>query len=301
MDDCFACIKKGERENILNELNAFHHSINFTYELEENNSLPFLDVLVMRNDNGSISKKVYRKKTHSGRYLNYGSYHHPSHKISAIDSLVYRALKICDPEFTTEELDTVTADFIKNGYPKSLIQRRIKKMVEKLQLPPQEKEFLPRFVLPYTGPLTTRLSKYLRSKLECDFGYIPGQKIKQIICDYKEKSPKDNIGVYMLKCSCNSKYIGEKARPLKTRVKEHFAAIKTKFPKSAVALHAKSNPTHIITEDSASLIHSELNYFPRKFMEALYIRKTPNIMNRDTGMTINPIWTSVLLPLIHPP
>jgi hypothetical protein len=89
VDDFFPIIKEGTQETILNELNNFDANIQFTFELENNKKLPFLDICVMRNDDRSISKKVYRTPTHSGRYLNFSSYHHFSHKLSIIDSLLY--------------------------------------------------------------------------------------------------------------------------------------------------------------------------------------------------------------------
>jgi hypothetical protein len=60
VDDIFAVIKEGTQEIILNELNNFDPNIQFTFELENNKTLPFLDLCVMRNDDGSISRKVYR-------------------------------------------------------------------------------------------------------------------------------------------------------------------------------------------------------------------------------------------------
>ena len=62
----------------LNHLNSHSPHIQFTMEIEQNNSLPFLDVLVTHNDNGSLSHQVYKKKTHTDRYLNARSHHHPS-------------------------------------------------------------------------------------------------------------------------------------------------------------------------------------------------------------------------------
>ena len=64
------------------ELNSFHdhlNSIQFTKEEEVDGKIPFLDVLVVRKT-GGISTTVYRKPTHTNRYIHYSSHHPPSVK-----------------------------------------------------------------------------------------------------------------------------------------------------------------------------------------------------------------------------
>ena len=74
-------------------------------EIEENNKLPFLDVLISRKEDGSVSHQVYRKKTHTDRYLHVDSPHFPPQKIGVINTLVTRALRISDKEHIKEEID----------------------------------------------------------------------------------------------------------------------------------------------------------------------------------------------------
>ncbi|XP_035711094.1 uncharacterized protein LOC118436684 [Folsomia candida] len=197
VDDCFSCIKSGTKDKILHDLNSFHPNIQFTCETEIDKKLPFLDIIITYNNDGQIQGQVYRKPTHTGRYLNYSSYHHPSQKIAVIDALVYRALAISDDQFLEDELTFVTTSLTNNGYPKSLINQRILRMKKKFsnttlqQNGAEEGETKPRIILPYMGALTHRLTGYLRRKLQCEFGYLTGKKMKQFICDYKENPPPD--------------------------------------------------------------------------------------------------------------
>ena len=55
---------------ILDQLSNFHEQIQFTYEVEHNNKVPFLDVLLIKNAN-NINKTVYRKSTNTFIYLNW--------------------------------------------------------------------------------------------------------------------------------------------------------------------------------------------------------------------------------------
>jgi hypothetical protein len=63
-------------------------------ETEANNNIPFLDVHVIRKQS-SIITAVYRKPTHTGRYLNFHSNHPPHVKRGIIWSLYNRATIIC--------------------------------------------------------------------------------------------------------------------------------------------------------------------------------------------------------------
>lgn len=164
-----------------------------------------------------------------------------------------------------------------------------------------EEDPKPRIILPYMGKLTNRLTIFLRRSLECDFGYIPGKKIGQILCNQKDKRDPNPIGIYKIPRSCSSNYIGQTGREITTRIREHKRDVKNKNEKSAVATHKIKNPHHDIKYDSASLIDFEPRYFHRIFKEGLYIQKCQNLMNSDKGMTINPIWTTLLLPTIKPP
>jgi hypothetical protein len=125
VDDAFACVKTDSLSESLSKMNKYHTSIQFTVEVEKEGKLPFLDLLLIREDNDTIRKKVYRKPTNTSRYLNFESYHHISQKISLVDSLLYRALIICDSEFIEEEINFIEMILTKNKYPIDFIRKRI--------------------------------------------------------------------------------------------------------------------------------------------------------------------------------
>lgn len=311
VDDCFLIYKSEFKQRILDDFNSFHNNIQFTIETEENGSLPFLDVLLERNESNVLRRRVFRKKTYSGRFLNYDSYHHHSHKLSVVDALLYRGMFISDPEFLDDEINHIKNILILNNYPSSLIDNRIPRMKnrveEKLNTDPQaplqnDNKFERRVILPYMGSLTGKLTKCLRRNLNCEFGFIPGNKISNLICNHKSKPAKSNIGVYKIPCSCGKLYIGESGR-MELRMKEHERDLRLKrINKSALATHIMENPTHTISTESATLIESERRCFHRKFKEGLYIKKAKDqTINRDNGMDIHCTWIKTLLPLIETP
>ena len=71
-------------------------------DLESENQLPFLDVLVRREGN-RLRTSVYRKPTHTDRYINFNSHHHPRVLRGTIQCLKDRAYHVCDSTSRTAE------------------------------------------------------------------------------------------------------------------------------------------------------------------------------------------------------
>ena len=78
--------------------------------------------LVSRN-NGAISVDVYRKPTHTDRYLDFNSHHDKKHKESTAATLLHRALNLPNTsEGKERELNHVYAALESNGYPSKFIR-----------------------------------------------------------------------------------------------------------------------------------------------------------------------------------
>ena len=64
-------------------------------ELEENNMLAFTDILITRKDDKLITK-VYRKASHTNKYINWRSCNAKEILIGTMKTLIFRAHKLCD-------------------------------------------------------------------------------------------------------------------------------------------------------------------------------------------------------------
>jgi len=71
VNDVFMIISKTKLDMVLKIFNSYHQRLKFTYELETNNSLNFLNTLVIRERRNLITN-WYRKFTFS-RYINFFS------------------------------------------------------------------------------------------------------------------------------------------------------------------------------------------------------------------------------------
>ena len=69
VDDTFWIPKKGSNDELLHHLNGVRPTIKFTVEQEEDRTLPFLDTLLRRTEDGSLDVSIYRNPMHMDRYL----------------------------------------------------------------------------------------------------------------------------------------------------------------------------------------------------------------------------------------
>ena len=121
-DTCF--LEKTTVEEVLNHLNGINPSIQFTVEQEAQNQLPFLDVVLMREDNGRISTTVYRKKTHTDRYLSFISHHPVQAKKNTLMTLLKRARDVTsDQRPLKKELNHLQGVMLNNDYPSGFLKK----------------------------------------------------------------------------------------------------------------------------------------------------------------------------------
>eukprot|EP00057_Strongylocentrotus_purpuratus_P010621 XP_011665095.1 PREDICTED: uncharacterized protein LOC100890583 [Strongylocentrotus purpuratus] len=98
VDDTFIIWPHSRRDldHFLDHINQHHPSIKFTMETEQNNSIPFLDVLVTKSPSGKPAHQVY-----------YPSTIHPYYK-SVPNALIRRAHQLIDVDHLDQEIQHVT-------------------------------------------------------------------------------------------------------------------------------------------------------------------------------------------------
>ena len=96
MDDNFVIIKASHKLEFLDHINSIDQNIQFTSEeSKEDGSTPFLDMLIIPQEDGSFNTTIYRKPTHTDMYLQWDSQHPISSKYSVVGTLHHRAKTVC--------------------------------------------------------------------------------------------------------------------------------------------------------------------------------------------------------------
>ncbi|XP_073827824.1 uncharacterized protein, partial [Musca autumnalis] len=130
VDDLFVVIKESAIDETLQSFNSYHKNIKFTIEMENDNKLPYLDTMVIRN-NKELKMNWYMKPTASGRIINFLSKHPKRIIINTAKNLIYRVLTISDEEFHQENILKIKNILHKNSFPRNLINNLIKEYTQR--------------------------------------------------------------------------------------------------------------------------------------------------------------------------
>ena len=94
VDDIFVLFESEDHIKIFeNYLNSRHNNMKFTFEVEQNDKLCFLNIDISRDGN-KFKTSLYRKPTFSGIYTNFNSFIPMTYKCGLIHSLLFRAFNI---------------------------------------------------------------------------------------------------------------------------------------------------------------------------------------------------------------
>ena len=199
-------------------------NIKLTYEKENNNSLPYLHILISRSEN-SFKTSVYHKPTCGGVYSNFNSFIYDQYKIGLIFTLLFRTFLLSRTflgftrKTVLKEILRKNAFRIKLGIKHSCIKTFLTKkfLYTLVAFAVKKKLFI---ALPYLG----NLSLAIRTGLQDSIKNLPFCKIKVIFKSttclskffrFKDKAPFNLRGnvVYKFSCGrCNATYYGGTCR-----------------------------------------------------------------------------------------
>ena len=120
VDDTFVLWPHQEDDKKLRDhVNSVRPSIQFTMEKEQDNKLPFLDVLVTCTEQ-RFRSSVYRKPLFTGQYLSFNSHHPYNVKKEIVRCLQHRAKTISgDVDAYQEEMISLRHNLHRNNSTQS--------------------------------------------------------------------------------------------------------------------------------------------------------------------------------------
>ncbi|KAM7295057.1 uncharacterized protein ISCGN_024562 [Ixodes scapularis] len=282
VDDCFCIVEASEVERLCQCLNTVEPSIQFTLERETDGVLPFLDVSVRRASD-ALNFAVYRKPTHTGRYLDFESYHPTSHKASVVSALFRRALSVCSTEEALrEEVKKIKADLVNNGYPK----RFINDIYKRLRRPPMTPTSRPsnRICLPYVKNVSETVGRVLR-KHGIAVSHKPVSTIRRRLPPPKDRPGRERAQglVYRVPCAdCPVAYVGE-TKNFPDRIRRHKYDVRKKDIEASALAEHEQKTGHSFSLDETQIVATEGHWRKRLHLESWFIQMTSKNVNRSKG------------------
>ncbi len=286
VDDIKTAIPDDGEEIILEMFNSYHKRLQFTMEIEEDKKLNFLDMTVIRQENGTLNTIWYQKTISSGRYLNYRGINPIGHKRNVAIALIDRAVTFTNPVDRPAKLDKVRKLLSENGYPKDFVEENIKNRVHRFynnDKSKREKKDGQRFVsAPYIPGLSERIKKTLK-KHDITLSTKTINKVNNVFTRTKYKIATKNKSkvVYRAKClNCPARYIGNTKQKVGNRMYRHDLDYRNKKMdgSSMLTQHAIAN-NHKFDTDNVEIMEQVDNYWARIRAEAIHILKEPNAVN----------------------
>ena len=256
-------------ENFLNKLNDLVPSIKFTFEKENNQHIPFLDVLIIRFDN-ELKFKIFRKPTNNLSYVHFYSGHSEKIKYSVFSSMFLRALRIVSPQYLDMEEKEIRSIAESLCYPVAFIEKSYckakKTFYSNVQREPTQLTNI--LTLPYNNELThlVPLFKLLNINLVFNFKV----NLKSILI--KNSPTNQNNIIYKIPCKdCPKFYIGQTSKPLQFRLSQHKYCIRSGLTNNALFVHLSENSHRINWDESTEIMHCNTS-IKRNILESALIK-----------------------------
>ena len=291
VDDTFCILKSDLIPQFHQHINSICSHIQFTMEEEQDLSLPFLDVRVVRH-NHKLYTKVYKKPTHTERYLHYDSHHAKHQKLTVAKTLHDRAkTHNTNKQDQTRETNNIISVLQLNGFP--LCQSFPK---PKVKHDTTTKTYQHYTTIPYIQGVSERIRRILNN-VNVKVAMKPVKTIGNFL-----PSPKDPVEyhekshlIYRIPCAdCSYVYVGQTKRDLKSRIAEHKRAIKFQRPEKSALCEHLMEFDHTINWNGSTILKYENHYHRRLTAESWFIHAHPNVINRSDGERLPAVYRPLI-------
>lgn len=311
VDDILTAIPENIVEETLEMFNAVNTKIQFTMELESDRQIPYLDLKLTRENDGTISTEFYQKPCASGRILNFYSNHSTALKINTAIGLIKRIYTFSASKCETVKHQIAVDILRKNNFPKTLIHKLICEYKNKDLSPPiNHPEASPSTTtttattttittaIRYVRGLTENICRKIKAHNEkLKISTPPERSLRCFFSKQKDKTPDGKLSklIYMIRCLfCPKLYFGMTWKQyFDTRLLQHERQQnrtlrgETFNNKTAITDHI-SKEQHRFNFSQAQIIDRSHNYQSLKTLEMLHISSNQDSCNfrSDVSNTI---------------
>ena len=293
VDDVLVVVpQETDLERNLEQLNAVEERIQFTLEVENEDSLPFLDIMMMKSGN-VLKYKVYRKNTNREDYIHYLSAHSEKVKSGVVIGFL-RAYRICSDEHLDSEIDHIFHTFMGLGYPKAFIIRclRKSKQIKTRAAGNRRRECQKVVAIPSNRKASVIADTVRQAGVE--LVEKSGLKINEIVRKKKASTGNDDSIVYSIPCKgCSKSYVGETYRGIKKRITEHRRDVCNHNLTNSLVIHIEEKD-HLPDWNNVKVLWKGKGKRKRKFIEAAVIECLPNINSKRGDYAVAPILGRIL-------
>lgn len=316
VDDSIAAVPQDCIGMMLDLFNSYHRKIQFTMEVEVERSIPFLDLRVIRAEDGTIIIDWYRKPTHSGRILNYRSNHPSEQKIGIIKGMTLKILNNTHEKFHQSNLGKLKELLVNNNYPRAMIKIAIDASVEKwhrtnsnTNLNLDEATGNKRFMrFPFIKHMSSKINAcFMDTNIK--LVYYNVKQVKSCYTKLKDKTPLlDQFGIiYKIPCECDKCYVGQTRQHLKKRIAQHkydckkiklvnhnvLLEVEPPLSSTVLALH-HLNTGHRFKFEDVSMLDQESHWKMRNIGEMCFIKMNNTINKRTDTQNLSSVYNVIL-------
>lgn len=311
VDDIISIIPKNAVQTMLDHLNGTIPSIKFTYELEhDDGSLPYLDVKLIRNADGTIVTDWYNKEVAAIILLNFHSNHPMRMKYNVAFNLFYRVLSLSSSCFHDDNILKVKHILRMNSYPHEVIMKQMHRAqsyinntnntTQSNQTQHQNDKLCPKYrSVIYIRNLSENVNKLITNTTkDVQIAPKPYRQLKSSLhTNTKQKSKKEEAinCVYKIPCKqCKLCYVGQTKNCFKSRKRTHIWDVQPNNNRgqTALAIHVKEKQ-HDPDFDNAEILAIESNW-SKRLTESLYIQTNDTFNIREDRDKISSVYCALL-------
>ncbi|XP_055525302.1 uncharacterized protein LOC129718508 [Wyeomyia smithii] len=319
VDDLLLAIPESQIGHVLETFNSYNEHIQFTYEMENNKRLPFLDMTLIRQENQKIQTEWYMKPISSGRFLDYNSFHPLHQKINMAKNFIRRVDKLSTHLQDADKARIIHQQLSLNNYPKSLRNRLINRRQENIITLQESSDENLKYTyrsIPYIPYLSNRIDKHLKNEYKnIRLAHRNIKTVGQLLPKVKDPVPQEhqNNVIYKIPCkNCDACYVGMTTNMLKTRISGHRTYYNTWDKLLQQGYNATDPQISSLKEKTALMYHSitqnhRFDFHQTKiidrhdkphalpFIEVCHIANTENSINKRTDTEgLNTVYAGII-------